>query len=480
MKKHHLIAIGLVLLLCVASSVNAFVVVQRADMYKLLDRIHRAEQAQRPRIAAEFVANVLNRSIYLTSKLSDMEIRDLVTSLESWFHRQTSYSVQDFANVLNSVIVIAGGAHMFVAVNDAGALQVGEPIFTGNYHWDEEISPVQGDTANDMDADDEASLVPGDQAQDIELLKAGRLYMVIDLSAGPEAPRYPVSYLNAVPEGGWTDEYKTTKLVLRRIPAGTFIMGSPEEEVGRDSDETQRKVTLTRDYYIGVFPVTQKQWERVMGRWPSHFFNWAYKETRPVEAINYFAIRENPRSGLKGLSWPHSSRVHADSFMGKLRVRTGIMSFDLPTEAQWEYACRAGTTTALNSGKNITSANWREYCPNMSMVGRYYSNHTYGHFSVFRHAGTDGGTAKVGTYAPNGWGLYDMHGNVWEWCLDWYSASYSETIDPVGAISGETRVARGGSWREPARHCRSAKRNHRTPSHRDYDSYGFRVAITMP
>ena len=94
-------------------------------------------------------------------------------------------------------------------------------------------------------------------------------YLVVDLSPGPEAPEYPVSYLAEVPDGGWTDVYKTTKLVLRRIPAGTFTMGSPEDEIGRQTNETQHQVTLTKDFYVGVFEVTQKQWERVMGTWPA-------------------------------------------------------------------------------------------------------------------------------------------------------------------------------------------------------------------
>lgn len=113
-------------------------------------------------------------------------------------------------------------------------------------------------------------------------------YMVIDLSGGPSASSYPVSYLAAVPSGGWTEEHKTTKLVMRKIPAGTYTMGSPEGELGRYSAETQHQVTLTKDFFIGVFEVTQKQWERVMGTWPSYFTNATYRDSRPVEQVSYY------------------------------------------------------------------------------------------------------------------------------------------------------------------------------------------------
>ncbi len=119
-------------------------------------------------------------------------------------------------------------------------------------------------------------------------------YRVVDLSGGTGASSYPVTYLTAVPSGGWTDTYKTTRLVLRRIPAGTFIMGSPSSELGRDSYEIQHTVTLTKDFYIGVFEVTQRQWELVMGNKPSYFNNTSYYSTRPVEEISYYEIRENP------------------------------------------------------------------------------------------------------------------------------------------------------------------------------------------
>ena len=302
----------------------------------------------------------------------------------------------------------------------------------------------------------------------------GGLYMVIDLSGGPFASSYPVSYLTSVPSGGWTDVYKSTKLVLRLIPKGTFTMGSPSGELGRESNETQHQVTLTKDCYIGVFEVTQRQWELVMGNKPSYFNNPTYYQTRPVETVSYYEIRENPNDSAIEPNWPQSSQVHADSFMGKLRAKKGLTTLDLPTESQWEYACRAGTTTALNSGYNLTSTGQD---PRMDEVGRYYYN---GGSSYSQGCAPSAGTATVGSYLANQWGLYDMHGNVWEWCLDWYGTYPGTVTDPVGAASGPFRVLRGGGWYSIAGGCRSAYgSSHYFPSHR-YDGLGFRLARTLP
>ena len=295
-------------------------------------------------------------------------------------------------------------------------------------------------------------------------------YLVIDLSDGPSASTYPVSYLASVPGGGWSDTYKTTKLVLRRLPAATnaFTMGSAGGELGRGSDETQHAVTLSQGFYVGAFEITQKQWERVMGTWPSYFNNVAYRDARPVEQVSYNAVR----GSSAGAGWPASSSVDATSFLGKLRARTGL-AFDLPTESQWEYACRAGTTTALNSGYNLTSTSSDA---RMAEVGRYYYNGGSGYTQSGDTSDTSVGSAKVGSYLPNAWGLYDMHGNAWEWCLDWNGTYPGTVTDPKGASSGSLRVCRGGSWYAFAGDCRSAYRTSITPGTANI-SDGFRVVL---
>ena len=266
-------------------------------------------------------------------------------------------------------------------------------------------------------------------------IKYDYLYCVVDLSGGPDVENYPVTYLSSIPSGGWTDEYKTTKLVLRYIPVGSFIMG------GGSSDES-RRVTLTKPFYMGVFEVTQKQWELVMGSWPgsSPSSSYGLGDAYPVYYVSYDDIR----GASSGARWPFSSAVDASSFHGRLRAKTGL-DFDLPTEAQWEYACRAGTATTYYWGD--------------SMDGSYawYNNNS------------GSGTHPVGTKRPNAWGLYDMSGNVWEWCRDWYG-TLAYGADPVGSASGSYRVVRGGSWwYSYADSCASSGRVCDVPSYRGSD-----------
>ena len=296
-----------------------------------------------------------------------------------------------------------------------------------------------------------------------------KLYLVVDLSAGPDAVGYPMSELNDVPGGSWTDDYKTNKLVLRRIANGSFMMGSPMDEVGRNSNEDQHQVTISKAFYMGVFQVTQKQYELVLGSKPSYFSNASCYATRPVERVSYNTIR----GSSDGAKWPSANSVDGSSFMGKIRAKTGL-TFDLPTEAQWEYACRAGMTTALNSGKNLTSTSSDS---NMNEVGRYYYNSPCGSTSYSSSSELTAGTAAVGSYKANNWGLYDMHGNVWEWCLDCYQSSLgtSAATDPKGGASGSFRVMRGGSWGSYAHDCRSASRDLNAPADGSDSSLGFRL-----
>ena len=277
-------------------------------------------------------------------------------------------------------------------------------------------------------------------------------YCVIDLSGGADVTRWPVSYLSTMPSGGWTDEYKTTKLVLRRIEAGTFIMGS-------DQTDKRHRVTLTRPFYMGVFEVTQRQWDLVMGSWPGSSFFYGWGDAYPAYYVSYDDIR----GSSSGARWPASAAVDASSFLGKLCAKTGL-DFDLPTEAQWEYACRAGTATTYYWGDTMDGT----YVWFWDNSGSYLDN-----FGSTTH--------PVGTRLPNDWGLYDMSGNVWEWCRDG-DGTLAYGTDPEGSAlewaSGSCREVRGGSWCARADSCTSSYRGGRGPSNR-YDDCGFRLVMVL-
>ncbi len=263
-------------------------------------------------------------------------------------------------------------------------------------------------------------------------------YLVIDLSGGTNATHYTVSTLSGVPSGGWTDEYKTTKLVLRRCPAGADPLG---------------RYTLTKDFYAGVFEVTQKQWYQVMGTDAVGWSSYCGKgDEYPACTVSYDMIR----GSSLGANWPSSSEVDADSFMGVLRTKTGLKELDLPTEAQWEYACRAETTTTYNVGDGETA---------LANAGWYSGN-------------SDEKTKPVGLKIANAWGLYDMHGNVSEWCLDWKDGSLTGS-DPIGSSSGSYRVRRGANCYSDAFACTSSYRSSIHPSY-DGDYIGFRIFRTVP
>ena len=270
------------------------------------------------------------------------------------------------------------------------------------------------------------------------------LYCVIDLSAGATAASYPVTYLSAPPSGGFNvDTYKTTKLVLRRIEPGSFKMGG------------SYNVTLTKPFFIGVFEMTDKQYTLINGSRPPQS---SYIDKEPADCVTYNMIR----GSSNGARWPSSSSVDSSSLIGKIRTRTGL-AFDLPTETQWEYACRAGTTSKYNNGGNSAD--------DLKKLGRYYSG-----------SGPSGSPGLVGSYQSNAWGLYDMHGNVQEWCLDWYGSLSSNVVDPKGVSSGSSRVARGGSAQNTADCCASSYRRSLSPgySFNSENGYiGLRLARTL-
>ena len=277
------------------------------------------------------------------------------------------------------------------------------------------------------------------------VLKTKPQYLVVDLSGGMNAMHYGLSYLDDVPEGGWSDEYKTSKLVLRRIPAGSFVMGGRATDYPGAANTNLHMVTITRDFYMGVFEVTQRQWELVMGNRPSSFTNETCYAMRPLDSASFSEIRGHEQ----GLQWPQSRFVDENSFCGILNRKTNTGGWDLPTAAQWEYACRAGTTTALNNGLDITTSGFAN-CENTALVARYGGNS--GHYdddwsNTFHNPWwtAEKGTAIVGSYTPNQWGLYDCHGNVWEYVLD--IGHTQSGVDPVGAEehTGKRQVV-GGSW----------------------------------
>lgn len=208
-------------------------------------------------------------------------------------------------------------------------------------------------------------------------------------------------------------------------------MGSPSSEPERDSDENQHRVTLTKGFYMGVTEVTQGQWREIMGSNPSNFKG----DNLPVEQVSWNDCQE---------------------FIRKLNLQEGGNKYRLPTEAEWEYACRAGSTSRFCFGDSDGS---------LEQYAWYNSN-------------SSNKTHPVAQKKPNEWGLYDMHGNVWEWCQDWFGDYPSGHVaDPDGPSSGSFRVRRGGSWFSYAGVCRSASRHDGTPGGRG-GHLGFRLART--
>jgi len=214
------------------------------------------------------------------------------------------------------------------------------------------------------------------------------------------------------------------------IPAGEFTMGSPASEAGRSNDETQHHVRISKPFLMATTMVTQGQWQKVMGNNPSNFKG---DDNLPVETV----------------TWDD-----AVDFCKKLSEKEGL-KYRLPTEAEWEYACRAGTTTEYNTGDGEDALK----------EGGWYSGNS------------DQKTHPVGQKKPNAWGLYDMHGNVWQWCSDWYG-DYpgADASDPQGVDNGSARVLRGGCWFNNPDCCRAAFRYWLHPDDR-FIYNGFRVVV---
>jgi len=234
---------------------------------------------------------------------------------------------------------------------------------------------------------------------------------------------------------------KGVKLKMVLIPPGEFMMGSPDNEEGRGDEEgPQHRVRISKGFYLGVYEVTQEQYQAVMGTNPSYFKG----AKNPVECVLWDECQE---------------------FCKKLSARAGVAA-RLPTEAEWEYACRAGTTTPFHFGETISTD-----------LANYDGDYTYGKGRKGEYRGK---TMPVGSFPPNAWGLHDMHGNVWEWCKDtWHSGYKGAPSDGSAWAGGEAaRVVRGGCWYSYPQFCRSSYRLWFHPGIRD-SSLGFRVVVDL-
>ena len=224
------------------------------------------------------------------------------------------------------------------------------------------------------------------------------------------------------------------------IKPGSFLMGSIKEEIERHGDEgPKRKVSITKGFYLGKYELTQAQWKAVMENNPSVFRNFEDSDRHPVDNI----------------SWDDSQ-----AFIDKLNT-LNLGTFRLPTEAEWEYACRAGSDTRYYWGTDSTDWQVYEY--------------------AWAFPRSEGRSHPVGLKKPNNWGLYDMSGNVWEWCQDWRSSAYDSTdlVDPKGNKEGKKKIYRGGSWFNKPATLRSANRNGHEPDTGGGPNSGLRLVMEL-
>ncbi len=294
---------------------------------------------------------------------------------------------------------------------------------------------------------------------------------VMDINLETKAIAYYASE-GFLPHGGLTNDiYRTTHLVMKKVSAAgmTFTMGSPEDEnQWRNTTETQHLVSLTNDYYLAIYETTRKQFALMGCKVHATYgeqetpYDGDDPDQAPIGRILYNNLRGSVSDGI---NWPSTGST-AGGYLSTMRSATGL-ALDLPTEAQWEFACRAGTTTAIYTGKG-NDAQWGN--PDVEPIAWFTGNNG----SERVHA--------VGGRQPNGWGFYDMYGNQLEWCLDWYGdydTSDAPAIDPKGPSSGSERVIRSSYYYDGAKGMRSAFRTSQAPGTAN-TTYGFRLCVTLP
>lgn len=253
-------------------------------------------------------------------------------------------------------------------------------------------------------------------------------------------------------------------MTLIPVRVGEYVMGSPETEKSRRDDEAQVPVKITKPFLIGEAEVTQGQWKAVMG---TSFKELLETKAGPLGRGANLVLE--PSATGKDQPMCFVNWADAMGFCEKLTEKeAGTLPegyrYSLPSEAQWEYACRAGTTTVFSYGDTLTSEQANFYGPKPYGVKEE---------GVYREK-----TTPVKSFEPNAWGIYDMHGNLYEWCLDWYGETLSGGDDPAGVGEGEGRVIRGGTWNRTATSCRSAYRYSAGPESRSYN-IGFRVVLVQ-
>ncbi len=305
-------------------------------------------------------------------------------------------------------------------------------------------------------------------------------YMVVDLVTDNDITFYTAA--ECLPFGGVTNMiYKTDKLVMRKCPAANvrWRMGAPTQEPGYASRQVAHNVTLTNDFYIGVYEMTQRQYERITGNAScAHFSNKDCYAARPMENLKWAHMRMGSDGNThEGYDWPvNGHAVASDSVLGLLRAKVNQrVLFDLPLEAQWEFACRAGVGTGLYTGKEITKT--EGICPNVDEIARYQYNSGVTTGTPDQGLGLEGGTAAVGSYLQNNWGIYDMCGNVMEYCLDLWKQNLTDVDPETGSLTAAgSRARRGGHFQSDPKQTRSAYRiEYGTVTLADCQS-GFRLA----